>query len=86
MVTPFVKDMRVSSQAEAVPDAVKHVDGNALVSISLHANEVQIAQASAGAVELSDAIAHAAFKPELKRCGQQSFLAGSQPVNLMSKP
>jgi len=86
MVTFSVKDLRVSSQAEAVLEAVKHIDGNALVSISLHANEVQIAQASAGAMELSDAIAHAAFNPELKCCGQQSFLPGSQPVNLMSKP
>lgn len=86
MVTFSVRDMRVSSQAEAVLEAVKHVDGNALVSISLHANEVQIAQASACTIELSDAIAHAGFKPELKRRGQQSFLPGSRPVNLMSKP
>ena len=86
MATFSVKDMRVSSQAEAVLEAVRRVDGNALASIRLQANEVQIAQESAGAIELNDAIAHAAVNPELKRCGQQSCLPGSRPVNLMSKP
>lgn len=86
MVIFSVKNMRVSSQTRAMFEAVKHVDGNALVSISLHANEVQIARASAGAIELSDAIAHAGFNPELKRFDQRSFLPGSRPVNLMSKP
>ena len=64
-----VRDMRVSSQASAVREAVNHVDVNATVSINLLANEVLIAPATAGATELSDAIAHAGFDPVLKDCG-----------------
>ena len=64
-----VRDMRVSSQAAAVLEAVNHVDVNATVSIDLLANEVQIVQASASATELSDAIAHAGFDPVLRDCG-----------------
>jgi copper chaperone CopZ len=65
-----VRDMRVSRQAAAVLEAVNHVDVNATVSINLLANEVQIAQASASATELSDAIAHAGFDPVLRDCGR----------------
>ena len=65
-----VRNMRVSSQAVAVLNAVNHVDVNATVSINLLANEVQIAPAIASATELSDAIAHAGFDPVLRDCGQ----------------
>ena len=64
-----VRDMRVSSQAAAVLKAVNHVDLNAVVSINLQAHEVRIIPATAGAIELSDAIAHAGFDPVLKDCG-----------------
>ena len=64
-----VRDMRVSSQAAAVVEAVNHVDVNASVSINLLAHEVRIAPRTAGATELSDAIAHAGFDPMLRDCG-----------------
>jgi len=64
-----VRDMRVSSQAAAVLQAVNHVDADASVSINLLAHEVQITPASAGATELADAIAHAGFDPVLRDCG-----------------
>ena len=47
MVTFSVRDMRVSSEAVTALEAVKHVDGNALVSIGSHATKGQIAQVSA---------------------------------------
>jgi len=64
-----VKDMRVSSQAAAVLAAVNHVDVNAYVFINLLAHEIRIVPTSAGATELSDAIAHAGFDPVLRNCG-----------------
>jgi copper chaperone CopZ len=64
-----VRDMRVSSQAAAVLEAVIQIDVNASVSINLMAHEVQIAPTSAGATDLSDAIAHAGFDPVLRDCG-----------------
>jgi copper chaperone CopZ len=64
-----VRDMRVSSQAVAVLEAVNHVDVNASVFINLVASEVQIVPAIAGATELSDAIAHAGFDPVLRDYG-----------------
>lgn len=65
-----VKDMRVSSQAAAVLKAVNHADADASVSINLVAHEVHILPRTAGATELSDAIAHAGFDPVLKENGR----------------
>ena len=77
-----VRNMRVSSQAVAVLNAVNHVDVNATVSINLLANEVQIAQASAGATELSDAIAHAGFDPVRRDCGHAVRGPGQTPPKI----
>ena len=63
-----VRDMRVSSQAAVLLEALNHVDINASVSINLSTHEVQIAPRTAGATELSDAMAHAGFDPELMNC------------------
>jgi hypothetical protein len=65
-----VRDMRVSSQAAAVLKAVNHADADASVSINLFAHEVLIVPRTAGATELSDAIAHAGFDPVLKERGR----------------
>ena len=62
------RNMRVSSQAAAVLEAVNQIDVNAFVSINWPANEVQIAQANVGATEKSHAIAHAGFAPVLRAC------------------
>jgi copper chaperone CopZ len=65
----LIRDMRVSSQAEAVLEAVNHVDVYASVSINLLAHEVRIASRTADATDLSDAIAQAGFDPVLRDCG-----------------
>jgi copper chaperone CopZ len=65
-----VKDMRVSSQAAAVLNAVNHADGHASVSINLSTHEVHISPSTAGATELSDAISHAGFDPVLNDYGR----------------
>ena len=65
-----VKDMRVSSQAAAVLNAVNHADGDALVCVDLSTNEVHIVPRTAGATVLSDAISHAGFDPVLKVQGR----------------
>lgn len=74
-----VRDMHVSSQAVAVVEAVNHVDVNASVSIDLLAHEVRIAPTSAGATELSDAMARAGFDPVLKDCGHTVRGLGQTP-------
>ena len=77
-----VRDMRISSQAAAVLEAVNHVDVKACVSINLLAHEVRIAPASAGATELSDAIAHAGFDPVLRNCGDAVRGFGQTPPKI----
>lgn len=69
MLNFSVRDMRVSSQAEAVLRAVRHVDLHASIHINLFASEVQITPSQANATDLSDAISHAGFHPVLRECG-----------------
>lgn len=73
MFTFTIRDMRVSGQADAVVDAVKHTDRNAFVVVNLTTHEVQISPTIAGAAELSEAISGAGFDPVLseRECPRQ---------------
>ncbi|MBC7991401.1 MAG: hypothetical protein H7Y19_17725 [Luteimonas sp.] len=77
-----IRDMCVSSQAEAVLDAICHLDAHASVSINLVAHEVRIAPRTAGATALSDAITHAGFDPELQACARVMRGPGQAPPKI----
>jgi copper chaperone CopZ len=65
MLVVTIRDMRVTSEVNAVTSALRHADANACVSVRLDLHVISVSPSTAGATELSDAIVHTGFHPSL---------------------